>query len=257
VVRADPSQLRQVVLNLVTNARDAVAARGGRVEISARVVDHNGISQVDDVVSPSAGTYLVISVSDDGAGIDPAVRARIFDPFFTTKPSGHGLGLAAVQGIVRSHGGGLRVCASPSGGARFEVWWPAGRPEPTRLPTPIPTPVLNILVVDDEDLVRDVLARMVEDLGYSVIAVADGAEALALADRSEVTLDAVILDLTMPTMSGRTVLTGLRARRPGVPIVLCSGYDREASGPSGDAFLRKPFRMEDLERILADVTRTR
>jgi CheY-like chemotaxis protein len=111
--------------------------------------------------------------------------------------------------------------------------------------------------VDDEDLVRDVLARMVEDLGYSVIAVSDGAEAFALADRSEVTLDAVILDLTMPTMSGRAVLTGLRARRPGVPIVLCSGYDREATGPSGDAFLRKPFRMEDLERVLADVTRAR
>jgi two-component system, cell cycle sensor histidine kinase and response regulator CckA len=256
-VRADPSQLRQVVLNLVTNARDAVAARGGGVEVSARVVDHDGRPGVDDVVGPGPGTYLVISVTDDGAGVDPSVRTRIFDPFFTTKPSGHGLGLAAVLGIVRSHGGGLRVSAGPTGGAHFEVWWPATRAETKRLPTPIPTPVLNILVVDDEDLVRDVLSRMIEDLGYAVIAVSDGAEALAVADRSEVALDAVILDLTMPTMSGRTVLTALRARRPGVPIVLCSGYDRErdASGPAGDAFLRKPFRMEDLERILADVTR--
>jgi CheY-like chemotaxis protein len=185
------------------------------------------------------------------------VRQRIFDPFFTTKATGHGLGLAAVLGIVRTHGGGLRVGRHTTGGARFEVWWPtSSRTEATRLPTPVPTPVLNVMVVDDEDLVRDVLARMVEDLGYSVIAVSDGVEALAVADRPEVTIDVVILDLTMPTMSGRTVLTGLRERRPGVPIVLCSGYDRDrdTSQPHGDAFLRKPFRMEDLEKILAEVT---
>jgi two-component system, cell cycle sensor histidine kinase and response regulator CckA len=256
-VRADASQLRQVILNLITNARDATTARGGDVRVEAWLVHHDGSPTSDDVLTPAAGRYVVVAVTDDGAGVDPGMRQRIFDPFFTTKAAGHGLGLAAVLGIVRDHGGGLRVASHTTGGARFEAWWPAvANGESVRLPTPVPTPVLNVMVVDDEDLVRDVLARMVEDLGYSVIAVADGAEALAVADRAEVALDAVILDLTMPAMSGRAVLAGLRSRRPDVPIVLCSGYDRErdAAAVSGDAFLRKPFRLEELEKILAELT---
>jgi len=257
-VRADASQLRQVVLNLITNARDAVAARGGVVRIDARVVDHDGAVTADDVVAAPVGRYVAIAVTDDGAGIDPGVRQKIFDPFFTTKASGHGLGLAAVLGIVRDHGGALRVANQAGGGARFEAWWPTAVREPNhRLPTPVPTPVLNVMVVDDDDLVRDVLSRMVEDLGYAVIAVADGAEAIAIAERAEVAIDAVILDLTMPQMPGRMVMAELRARRPELPIVLCSGYERErdAAAAAGDAFLRKPFRIEELERLLAEVTR--
>ena len=254
-VRADPSQLRQVILNLVTNARDAVSARGGEVRIGAAIIEHDGAADSDDVIPPAAGRHVVLAVTDDGQGIDPAVRLRIFEPFFTTKSTGHGLGLAAVLGIVRSHGGGLRAGSNPSGpGARFEVWWPAPRTPSVRPPTPAPTARRNVLVVDDEDMVRDVLARMVEDLGYEVTAVADGPAALAIAERAEVTLDAVILDLTMPTMGGRAVLVAMRERRPGLPIILCSGYERERDAqPAGDAFLRKPFRIEELEQVLRDV----
>jgi PAS domain S-box-containing protein len=256
-VRADPSQLRQVILNLVTNAREAVSARGGEVRIGAAIVDHDGAASADDVIPPAPGRHVVLAVTDDGQGIDPAVRTRIFEPFFTTKATGHGLGLAAVLGIVRSHGGGLRAGDNASGaGARFEVWWPAPRVPAVRTPTPAPVARQSVLVVDDEDMVRDVLARMVEDLGYQVTAVADGPAALALADHADVELDAVILDLTMPAMGGRAVLAAMRERRPGLPIILCSGYERERDAqPAGDAFLRKPFRIEELEQVLRDALR--
>ncbi|MGH9886033.1 MAG: PAS domain S-box protein, partial [bacterium] len=167
VARGDPSQVRQVMLNLVNNARDALGARGGRITITGRTFRHDGAPHRDDVISPAAGTYIEIEVADDGPGMTGETRRRIFDPFFTTKPTGHGLGLAAVAGIVRAHSGGLRLLTAPGEGARFQVLWRSGvTPSEVAAVLP-PAGSHTVLVIDDEDLVRDVVARMIEDLGYA------------------------------------------------------------------------------------------
>jgi CheY-like chemotaxis protein len=136
-------------------------------------------------------------------------------------------------------------------GARFQVLWPAAAVTPGRAPTPPPTPSTRVvLVIDDEDLVRDVVARMVEDLGYGTLTAADGASGLALVEAHAI--DAVLVDMTMPRMSGRDVIEQLRARRPKLPIIVCSGFDRDGHGPvRADAYLPKPFRIDVLERTLA------
>jgi len=253
-LRADPGQLRQVLLNLITNARDALVGAGhthGEIAIRGELVEHDGLPTGDDVMLAAAGSYVLIEVRDDGAGMDDETRRHVFEPFFTTKEHGHGIGLAAVLGIVRAHQGGLRLRTGDGAGATFQVLWPAAATQPGRAPTPPPTPSTRVvLVIDDEDLVRDVLARMIEDLGYGALTAADGATGLALLETSSI--DVVLVDLTMPRMSGRDVIEQLRARRPSLPIILCSGFDRDGQGPvHADAYLPKPFRIDVLERTLA------
>ena len=254
-MRGDAAQIRQVFLNLIANARDALAATGGRIEISARMCQHTGEPDLDDVVTVgTSGSYLLVEVGDDGPGIDRDTRRRIFEPFFTTKASGHGLGLAAVLGIVRAHGGGLRLISAPDQGARFQVLWPAAT-TPVAMQAVVPVHASQtVLVIDDEDLVRDVVARMIEDLGYAAVTAPDGATGLALVQQRQI--DAVLVDLTMPRMNGADVVAALRERRPDLPIVLCTGYDRDRSGPvEANAYLPKPFRLEALEATLAKLFR--
>jgi PAS domain S-box-containing protein len=249
-VRADPAQLRQVVLNLINNAREALGDRGGKICVSATTLRSSGESDPDDILTPPSGSYVALRVIDDGPGMDRETRRHIFEPFFTTKQSGHGLGLAAVLGIVRAHGGGIRVSSSPGEGVEITVLWPAAVTAPTNA-TSQPTPAFRtVLVIDDEALVRDVVARMVEDLGYAALTAADGMTGLDLLDKQSV--DAVLVDLTMPQMSGADVVAAVRTKRPGLPVVLCSGYDRDGRGPvQADAYLAKPFRLDALERTLA------
>ena len=253
-LRADPAQLRQVLMNLITNARDALVSNGharGEIAIRGQLVEHDGLPTGDDVMLAPAGTYVLIEVSDDGPGMDDETRRHVFEPFFTTKEQGHGIGLAAVLGIVRAHEGGLRLRTGYGTGATFQVLWPAAATNTGRAPTPPPTPSTRVvLVIDDEDLVRDVVARMVEDLGYGTLTAADGASGIALVEAHAV--DAVLVDMTMPRMSGRDVIEQLRARRPKLPIIVCSGFDRDGQGPiHADAYLPKPFRIDVLERTLA------
>jgi len=251
-LRGDPAQLRQVMLNLIANARDALAgAPAGHIAIRARMVAHDGRVERDDVVTPQTGTYVEIAVADDGPGMTGEVRRHVFDPFFTTKEHGHGIGLAAVLGIVRAHGGGLRLISAVGHGATFVILWPAAASAPNRAPTPPPTLERHrtVLVIDDEDLVRDVVARMIEDLGYSAVTARDGQSALELLDTRPV--DAVLVDMTMPRMSGADLIPALRARLPGVPVVLCSGAGISGRVGPADAYLPKPFRIEALERTLA------
>jgi signal transduction histidine kinase/CheY-like chemotaxis protein len=249
-VRGDPAQLRQVVLNLINNARDAIIGRGGEITVRADSVTLDGKAHTDDILTAPAGAYVVIDVVDSGPGMDAETRRHVFEPFFTTKQSGHGLGLAAVLGIVRAHGGGIRVTSSPGKGARFQVVWPAALTGPMAAVPTSPTLGRTVLVIDDETLVRDVLARMIEDLGYSVVTAADGKSGLALVETHPI--DVVLVDLTMPFMSGADVVMALRQRKPGLPVVVCSGYDRDSRGPvAADAYLAKPFKMDALERTLA------
>jgi len=249
-VRGDPAQLRQVLLNLVNNAKDALGGRGGEITVRSEGVHLDGTPDVDDILSCGPGSYVLIEVSDNGPGMDAETRRHVFEPFFTTKQTGHGLGLAAVLGIVRAHGGGIRVRTAPQRGARFQVLWPAAVTAPMRAVVAPTSGSQTVLVIDDEDLVRDVVARMVEELGYSAVTASDGKSGLDLIERQAV--DAVLVDLTMPNMSGADVVAALRQRRPNLPLIVCSGYDRDSRGPiQADAYLPKPFRMDSLQRTLA------
>jgi PAS domain S-box-containing protein len=260
-LRGDATQVGQVVLNLLANARDAIGAAPGEIAISARVVTidvADDREQPDLVLAPPPGRYVLVEVADTGPGIDAETRRRIFEPFFTTKPTGHGLGLASVLGIVRAHGGGLRLVSAPGAGARFEVLWPLHAPlaraadaSPFAVGSSPEVALRRVLVIDDEELVRDVVARMVEDLGYAAVTASDGPEGLRLL-ASDAHIDAVVVDLTMPHMNGADVIAAVRQHRPDLPIVVCSGYDRDQrGGPSGDAYLAKPFRLDALEQTLA------
>jgi PAS domain S-box-containing protein len=256
-IRGDEAQVRQVLLNLIANARDAIGGAGGTtgtgtaggtISISGTTCHHRGSPDPDDIVTAPSGAYVQLEIADDGPGIDLETRRRIFEPFFTTKRSGHGLGLAAVLGIVRAHRGGLRLISSPGAGARFQVLWPATT-TPLEHAAVVPDHK-TVLVIDDEDLVRDVVARMIEDLGYAAVTAPDGPAGIEMLDRQPI--DAAIVDLTMPRMNGADVIAAMRAKRPGLRIVLCTGFDRERRGPvKADAYLPKPFRIEALQSTLA------
>ncbi|MCX5747066.1 MAG: response regulator [Proteobacteria bacterium] len=250
VLRSDPSQFRQIMLNLINNARDALGQRGGTIAIAGRIARLDGAIHEDDIVAAPAGTYVLLDVADDGPGIDGEQRRRVFEPFFTTKSTGHGLGLAAVVGIVRSHGGGLRLVSAPGEGCRFQVFLPSNVTPPPIAAVAV-NPERTVLVIDDEDLVRDVVSRMIEDLGYATITAADGHAGLAVLARQRV--DAVIVDLSMPRMSGVDLIAAIRVQQPTLPIVLCSGFARSESNVEADAYLPKPFRLEALEQTLARV----
>ncbi len=246
VLSGDASNVRQVIMNLVANARDALAGRG-TIGITARAMRHDGDASPDDILAAPPGLYARIEISDDGPGIAPGVRHRIFEPFFTTKDAGHGLGLAAVLGIVRTHAGGLRV-VSAAAATTFIVWWPLATS--AERAAVVPAPSRTVLVIDDEDLVRDVVTRMIQDLGYGAVSAPDGAAGLAMVDAQPI--DLVLVDMTMPRMSGADVIGALRTKHPSIPIVLCSGYDRDGKGPAkADAYLPKPFRLDALEQTLA------
>jgi len=236
-VKADPTQLRQVLLNLIANAREALKS-GGRISVRARALVHDGRPHDDDVLSAPAGEYVVIEVADDGAGMDDATRRRVFEPFFTTKQHGHGLGLAAVLGIVRGHGGAIRLRSAPGGGSSFQIFWPAAVRVRER--------GAHVLVVDDEAMVREVVCRMLGEVGYVTCAADDGASALARVRAGE-PIDAIVLDLTMPGMSGGEVLATLRRERPALPVIVCSGQDRDRADVEGAAaVLSKPFHFDEL-----------
>ncbi|MEZ4317162.1 MAG: ATP-binding protein [Myxococcota bacterium] len=243
-VAIDGSQLDQVVMNLVTNAVQAVDEGVIRVSVSTReVVDGQPLDPKAVQLPP--GRYVVLEVADDGMGMDAATRDRVFDPFFSTRSEGRGLGLAAVHGIVRRNGGWIEVESEPGAGATFRVFLPA-LDETVSVGTveAIPTGRAygRVLVVDDDEAVRSVVCRLLESSGFVVHDCANGRDAIEwLREPHEV--DAVVLDLTMPGMSGEQVFERVRALRPDLPVLLCSGaLGRDGlAGASRVARLSKPF----------------
>ena len=262
-VAADPAQVRQIAMNLVINASEAIGAREGVVTVSAAALgpgeDVSGDLAIGDI---SPGSHVLLEVTDTGGGMDTAILPRIFDPFYTTKFAGRGLGLAAVLGIVRRHGGTLRVRSRPGAGSTFSVLLPvaeAGGTDPAPGPGAGPARAWRgagtILLVDDEEPVRCMAARMLGALGFEVVVAADGVEALARLEEQGQRVRGVLLDMTMPRMDGEATLREIRRIAPGLPVVLCSGYDvcerRERfADPAFSGFLQKPFRLADLERAL-------
>ncbi len=270
-VGGDPSQMQQVLRNLLTNAVDAIGDRPGRITIAAgtRVVradDSVAIVQPDQPAM-APGPHVWLSVHDDGIGMDSDTQARIFEPFFSTKTPGRGLGLAAVQGIVRSHGGRIAVSSRPRRGTAVTLLLPAFEPvlrdrpaPPPEAPAsppiappsapPVPTQEREVLVVDDERLVRDVASAALRRAGHKVSEVPTGEDAVAAFEARPDDFAIIVLDLTLPGIQGRAVMTAVRTIRPGVPIVLTSGYTVEEAGDMTMAprtsFLQKPWRPEQL-----------
>jgi nitrogen-specific signal transduction histidine kinase/ActR/RegA family two-component response regulator len=249
-VRADPGQVEQVLMNLVVNARDAIAGAGSIV-IETREVDLDA-AYVSLHPSAHPGPHVVMSIRDTGEGMDAATLARIFEPFFTTKPvgKGTGLGLSTVYGIVDQSGGHVQVTSAPGRGSTFEVYLPRledAVTAPRALETPPPSSrAETILLVEDEGALRGLVNETLSLDGYRVLAAATPAEALDIALAHPGPIDAVLTDVVMPGMSGRDLAERLKALRPLAPIVYMSGYTDDAIGVGGlldpgTLFLQKPF----------------
>jgi len=256
-VYADPSQLEQVLVNLIVNARDAMPC-GGRISISTRVETLSSSRAVGlDTLAP--GEYLLLSVRDSGEGISPEILGLIFEPFFTTKPKdqGTGLGLSTVYGIVKQAGGAVDVESKKGHGAAFIVWLPAVLPPAS---TPLQKSVLavperqrvgTILFVDDDETVRVLSARFLGKRGYSVLLAANAGEALLIAESYGKTIDLLVSDLVMPLMDGGRLAKRLSEMLPGLKVLFISGYpDRTADSSCKSSFLAKPFTEAELSRAV-------
>ena len=228
LIMADPTQVHQIIMNLVTNAGHAMQAKGGVLEISLSNVglDTAAVSGAPDLPS---GCYLKLTVRDTGHGMDAKTMERIFDPFFTTKghAEGTGLGLSVVHGIVKNHGGAITVSSKPGGGTSFEVFLPRidspVRDEAVEPPRPSPTGSERILFVDDEEDVVFAGRKMLERLGYQVVVGRDGIEALEIFRAQPESFDLVITDQTMPRLTGAELARELVVIRPDIPVILCTG----------------------------------
>jgi CheY-like chemotaxis protein len=264
LVTGDPAQLRQVVMNLLTNAADALEGHSGSIRVRTSVVDL-GAARLATMPGGSAlapGAYVCLEVSDTGCGMTSDTAQRIFEPFFTTKARGSGLGLSAVRDILERHAGTVSVDSQPRLGSTLTVYIPAAGPaacaEPGRVEAPAAGELVEhdwrgsglIMVVDDESGVRDFLTRVLVGQGFEVIVAADGREALDIFGRHADAIGGVLLDLTMPYLDGEQVMVELLHRRPSLRVVLMSGYGEEhatrATSSEAVAFLKKPFECEDV-----------
>ena len=264
-LRGDPSQIRQVVMNLVINAAEALGDRGGVVTVSTGAMK----CRPDDLAGAyreerlAEGVYVWLEVSDTGCGMDSETQRRVFEPFFTTKFTGRGLGLSAVLGIVRGHQGALQVVSTPGQGTTFKVLFPAAPPvgpqsaSPPRAPLGAWQGMGIVLLVDDEDSVRTLGARMLERIGFQVLVASDGQEALELYQVRQGEIVLVLLDLTMPYMDGEETFQQLRCFDPQVRVVMTSGYTETEmalrfTGQPRCGFLQKPYTLEGLTQCLRE-----
>jgi PAS domain S-box-containing protein len=264
VVYADPGQVEQIIMNLVVNARDAMPT-GGKLTIELRDVELDGdYAAAHADVKP--GSYVMLAVSDTGIGMDAATQARMFEPFFTTKEKGKGtgLGLSTVLGIVEQSGGNICVRSEPGQGTRFEVFLPRAErpgPLPSRESKRIDVPVRGtgtILLVEDDEALRALVGRMLEKLGYEVLAASSGDQALDLCRNHAAKIDLVLTDVIMPNLSGRQLVEQLRALRTDVKVLFMSGYTddtilQHGVTELGVAFLQKPFTPPSLAKKVREV----
>lgn len=260
VVNADPNQIHQVIMNLCTNAGQAMEEDGGvlTVELGNVELDEFSASRYLDM---DPGSYLRLTVSDTGHGIPPDIIAQIFDPYFTTKDIGEGtgLGLSVVHGIVKSHGGTIRVYSEPGKGSSFQVYLPVieeAEKQEEESEGPVPTGSERILFIDDEETIADIGRQMLERLGYEVVAMTSSIEALELFKAQPEKFDLVITDMTMPHMTGDKLAQELMKIRPDIPVILCTGHSRLVSDEKAKdmgirAFVMKPI----LKRAMAETVR--
>lgn len=268
-VEADVAQLRQIIMNLVVNAGEAIGENEGTITLrTGRVqADRAYLADMADDFGLADGPYIVLEVSDTGCGMDAATQEKIFDPFFTTKGRGRGLGLAAALGIVRGHGGGIRIYSEPGKGTTFKILLPSTEPPTESTPTgPSAAPSTAtggmILVVDDEHSVRVVASMILKEGGFTVLTASDGVDGVEVFREHADEIRAVLLDMTMPRMSGKEALVEMRRIRPDVPVVLSSGYNEqeatnEFAGHGAVGFIQKPYRADQLLDRIQEVLNQR
>jgi PAS domain S-box-containing protein len=264
---ADRGQLETALVNLGTNARDAMP-NGGKLTLAAEIAHVAARGDARHPVGLAPGAYVRLSVADTGTGMDAATLAQATDPFFTTKPLGHGtgLGLPMVKTLVEQSGGAMSITSTPGAGTTVALWLPQARNEqaPARCDTHGGTTALDgsvrVLLVDDDDMVRETLAAQLEDLGFTILVASGGAEAVALLEAGEA-VDAMVSDLSMPDMDGVTTIQKARILSPKLPCFLLTGYVGErATLAAGDAFtlIRKPISAQALAaRIETELETTR
>jgi len=262
-VRGAAAQIRQIVMNLVANASEAVSGSDGEILVTTRPVTLTRAMCEARGNDLRAGDYLQLEVSDNGCGLDSETKARMFDPFFSTKSAGRGLGLAVVQGLVRTLGGAIQVVSEPGKGTSFRVLLPSAdsplAPE-EQLPPPGPenTTALPsaavILIVEDEHPLRQSVSKLLRKRGFSVFEAGDGSAAIEMLRARAGSLDVMLLDITLPGASSRTVLEEARRAIPGIKVIATSAYNEETAlaslhGPP-DFFIRKPYRLRDLAELV-------
>jgi CheY-like chemotaxis protein len=258
-IEADETQIQQVVLNLVTNAGEALEGARGRVglRVTPLLAGPADLAGAHGAADAKPGEYVALEVRDSGRGLDPEARERIFDPFFTTKFTGRGMGLASTLGIVRSHGGVAGLESAPGRGTTARVLLPRVRAVETAPSATAPVAARSehatgrILVVDDDPAVLELASEFLTRAGFAVIATRGGREGIErLRDEGD-SIDAVVLDLSMPDVGGEQAFLEMRQIRPGLPIVLASGFSEEFASerfgaPGTAGFLRKPYTPEAL-----------
>jgi two-component system cell cycle sensor histidine kinase/response regulator CckA len=263
-VRATAAQLQQVVLNLVTNASEAIGDREGVIRVTTSRVTIGGVVAISKGVPE--GDYLQLEVSDTGRGMPPETQARVLDPFFTTKSLGRGLGLAVVQGIVQKLRGAIHIASEPGNGTTFQILLPcveagagATAHPVLRVEEPVfPSGEATILLVEDEDPLRKAVAKMLRKKGFEVFDAANGSNAIDLLRANGTRIDAILLDMTIPGRSSREVIAEAEQARPDLKVILTSAYSEEMvmatmSSPLIRGFIRKPFQLGDLLQTFRNV----
>jgi CheY-like chemotaxis protein len=259
-VPGNASQIRQILLNLIINASEAMGENAGSIIVQTRLIYVGADSLRGQAADLREGEYVRLEVIDSGSGMPPDVQERIFEPFYTTKTAGRGLGLATVQGIVRGHRGAIRLSSSPGVGTRFVILLPRVEAQVEAAPAAkrenaraVPT----VLVVEDEEALRTAVCVLLRRNGYSVIEVAESAKAVDVFQARSAEIGAVLLDMTLPGMANGHLLEEMRRIRPDVKVILTSAYGPEAirgSGGLGEAaFIRKPYHLTDLLHSLGEV----
>ena len=272
VFSGDATQIRQVIMNLITNASESVGKKSGGISLvtGSAYFSQNDLNRMNELLQVSdeqplpEGRYVYIEVSDTGCGMDPAALNRIFDPFYTTKFTGRGLGLSAVLGIVRGHKGALDIKTEKGKGSTFRVLFPGMEMVSAKTKADESTGTGaqgwqgegTVLIVDDEPLVCEVGEQMLKRMGFDVFTASDGEKALEVYRDHNITC--VLLDLTMPAMDGKETFLELQKINPDVKVILCSGYNEQdvvthfsSKGLAG--FLQKPFKKAALMKKLAEV----
>ena len=266
-IQADAAQIQQVVMNLVTNAADAIGDKEGVIHLSTAMVllEEGELQSGYRGVDLRPGRHVLLEVRDSGCGIPAEVLGRIFDPFFTTKTTGRGLGLSAMLGILRGHGAGLYIHSEVGRGSTFRLCFPASEALPAgtvAAASPEAHRALQgrVLLVDDEDLILETIGAALQSLGLEVITARDGQEAIDSFREATPRPDLVLMDLTMPRMDGREAFRLMHDSDPTIPVILSSGFTEQDSiqtlsgqGPAG--FIQKPYRIGELRHLLLRVLR--
>jgi CheY-like chemotaxis protein len=260
--------LEQILLNLAVNAKDAMPS-GGRLDIEAKATELGGTLMGHQASLP-AGSYATLEVADTGTGMDESVLGHLFEPFFTTKEKGTGLGLSTTYGLVRQSGGEILVDSRPGRGTAFTIHLPLAREAPAaaagaRREAPKAAAGERVLVVDDEEMVRTLVGRILGTAGYGTVMAASGEEALEVWKREGGRFDLLLTDVVMPGMNGLDLAHRLKEEAPGLPVLVITGYTADVdvggfAAPKEFRFLGKPFTPElllrNLEEVLAQAHRT-